>query len=389
MGDLLIYSHSISSFQKGFGDAAVANQILLSLQPCDRNYYIPSPTSYSIDHCLIFYSRAAGLHTLTTPFGSLPCLRVKTLADTPEFSTKITRTRLFLGPNASLILSISLRDVPLNASLHLETMFPRMSSTVTSNSTKQCLFVVIPTPQSFGDIHLQISIADWAIYLPISIDLESVQSVDEVDGEDLDQVLSITHPWKFTSKLGGNETELEDRLSRLLQCAITLGKWIIVNRGLFAGCRVRLSRSAAKSLEFEAMTCRIELHHLLSDYLYRNGLVTTEKESRGEEVGRGTVTLDDLRDALLIELGLFKSAICAPLIRRALISRVPLVTSSTVISPSISALKVADLVADWRAAAEGSQPIDQSMAADVLGGSLKVLAGACSTTDSIITKLAK
>lgn len=114
----------------------------------------------------------------------------------------------------------------------------------------------------------------------------------------------------------------------------------------------------------------------------------TEKEGNGE-VGREMVTLNDLRDALLTELSLFKSALCAPLIHRVLTSCVPLVTASTAISPSMSALKVADLIADWRNAATGSEPIDQSVAADALNGSLEVLAAACNTTESIITTLVK
>lgn len=134
---------------------------------------------------------------------------------------------------------------------------------------------------------------------------------------------------------------------------------------------------------------RRELHHLLLDYLNRDALLGSEKEGNGEEAGGGSVTLDDLRDALLTELGLFKSALCASLVRRVLSSSVPLVTASTAISPAVSALKVADLVADWRNAAAGSEPIDQSVAADVLGGSLKVLAAACSTTESIIAGLVK
>lgn len=369
---------------------AVANQILLSIQPCDRTFYIPSPTSYSIHHSPIFYSRAATPYTPTTPFGSLPCLRVNTLPDAPEFAMKITRTRLFLGPNASLVLCICLHDVPSNVNLHLETVFPRISSTTTSDAAKQRLFVVIPTPRSFGDIYFQISTSDWVIHLPIPVDLESVQSMDEVDEEELDQeVLSITHPWKFGLKLRGKEAEVEHRLSRLFRCRITLGQWIAVTRGLFAGCRVQLSRRAAKSLVFKAMACRRELHHLLLDYLNRDALLGSEKEGNGEEAGGGSVTLDDLRDALLTELGLFKSALCASLVRRVLSSSVPLVTASTAISPAVSALKVADLVADWRNAAAGSEPIDQSVAADVLGGSLKVLAAACSTTESIIAGLVK
>ncbi|KAL5963743.1 Exportin-4 [Taenia solium] len=319
-----------------------------------------------------FHLRVAPLHTPTTPFGSLPCLRVDTLPDTPEFAMKITGTRLFVGPNASLVLCVSFRDVPPNTNLHLETVFPRMSSTTTSNAARQCLFVVIPTPRSFEDIYLQISTADWLMHLPIPIDLENVQPMDEVDGEELDQeILSITHPWKFNSKLRAEEAELEDRLSRLFRCHIILGKWFVVARGLFAGCAVRLSRDAAKN------------------YLNRDGLLETEKEGNEEEVGRGLVTLNDLRDALLTELGLFKSALCAPLIRYVLTSSVPLVTASTAILPSVSALKVADLVADWRKAAAGSEPIDQSLAADVLSGSLEVLAAACRTTESIITNLIK
>lgn len=167
---------------------------------------------------------------------------------------KITRTNLLLGPNASLVLCISLHDVPLNATLHLETVVPRISSTSMSSAAKRCLFVVIPTPRSFEDIYLQISAADWLMHLPIPINLENVQSMDEIDGEELDQeVFAITHPWKFKTKLRGKEAELEDRLSRLFRCRIILEKWLVVTRGLFAGCRVRLSRGAAKNLDFEAM----------------------------------------------------------------------------------------------------------------------------------------
>ncbi|KAL5106931.1 Exportin-4 [Taenia crassiceps] len=375
---------------KGSEDYAVANQILLSTQPCDRIYWIPPPTSYSSHHCPVFYSCVAPLHTPTTPFGSLPCLRVNTLPDTPEFTTKITSTRLLLGPNASLVICISLKDAPSNSSLQLGALFPQMSSTATYNPAKQCLFVVIPTPRSFEDIYLQISTGDWLMHLPIPIDLENVQSMDEVDNDELDlEVLSVTHPWKFNSELRGKEAELEDRLSRLFRCTITLGKWIVVTRGLFSGCRVRLSRSAAGSLDFEAMAYHRELHHLLLDYLNRNDLLVTEKKGNEEEVRRESVALNDLRDALLTELGLLKSVLCAPLIRRVLTSCVPLVTASTAISPSMSALKFADLVADWRNAAAGSEPIDKSVAADVLGGSLEVLAAACSTTESIIANLVK
>ena len=104
----------------------------------------------------------------------------------------------------------------------------------------------------------------------------------------------------------------------------------------------------------------------------------------GKSPEKVSVTLHDLRDALLAELRLFRLAVCGPLIQRVLKSRVPLVSDSI---PSTSAHKVADLVSDWRKIAAGSEPIDQSVAREILSSSLKVIAGACATTDSIVSGL--
>ena len=114
---------------------------------------------------------------------------------------------------------------------------------------------MIPTPRTFESILLQIRISDWLIHLPIPIDLENIQSLDEAEDEEVKlAIAAITHPWKFVSEIQAEESKVEDCLSRLLRCRIISGEWFVVKRGLFTDCRVRLSRNATGCLTLETMS---------------------------------------------------------------------------------------------------------------------------------------
>ena len=177
----------------------------------------------------------------------------------PELTTKVSRVRLFLGPYNSLIICASLRDTPTSTKQHLEIVFPHSSPTTLTSSSKKYLFALIPTPRTFESIRLQIRSSDWVIHIPIPIDLEAVESLDEVEEEEEAEeielaVATITHPWQFTSKIQGTEEEAKVCLSRLIKCRITTGNWIKVKRGLFTDCRICLRRDAAGCLTLEAMS---------------------------------------------------------------------------------------------------------------------------------------
>lgn len=126
------------------------------------------------------------------------------------------------------------------------------------------------------------------------------------------------------------------------------------------------------------------VHWLLIDRLKHEGFSASQEDRQALE--SEPISPNNLRDALLTELCLFKSAFCGPLIRHVMKSTLPLVTES--LPKTSSALQIAGIVANWREVAGGSKPIDRSVVAEVVcERSVSAIAAACATTNSILSRI--
>ncbi|KAM7534513.1 hypothetical protein Aperf_G00000115509 [Anoplocephala perfoliata] len=386
----LIELHSTMSVVNEY---MVANQYLRLIQPYDADFYIPSPSAVlEKSFTPVLYSRRRRCTSLdcSRSFDSLPGLVVSTLPDSARFEIKISHMRLFKGQDDDDMLIICLSNDNGNLSVDCRLVIRPPSDQILpwtlGKRTRNYLFAVVPTPQVFHDIHLQIHTSDWLVYLTNPLDLDNIQSYAEVaDGNSIEDAISdLTHPWKIRLKISRKEDSVKEGLVKIFRCHLVISEWTTIRQGLFSGCRIRLTHNPTGELVLEALSRYRNVHCLLIDRLKHEGFSASED---GQTLESELITPNDLRDALLTELRLLKSALCGPLIRHTMKSTLPLITERSLPKTS-SALKIAGIFADWREVAGGSKPIDRSVVAEVVGETnIGVIAAACATTNSIISRL--
>nr|CDS25634.1 hypothetical protein HmN_000607200 [Hymenolepis microstoma] len=366
---------------------SVANRYL---PPLGSEFYAPSPGSFEKSLVPLFYSRRELKPSNFVRFiGCLPGLFVKVVSDStlPKFEISSLRLFRYLGSkNLIICITDDNSEFTIDQKLMLRPLSSKGFSWTMIKSTKKYIFAMIPLPQSFHDIRLQIHTSSWIIHLANPLDLDGVKSYDEEpDGNVIEDAASeLTHPWKIVLECDLEEHYVKETLKRIFRCHAVLGEWATVRQSLFSGCRVRLSRSPTGKLNLEALSCHRNVHHLLIDRLKREGFVVSKSSWKSHE--SEVVTLSDFRDALLTELRLLKSAFCGPLIRHVMESKLPLVTDA--LPRTYSALQVASTVANLRDFGSGCKPIDRSVISEVFNErSINVIASACASTNSIISRL--
>ncbi|VDO07390.1 unnamed protein product [Rodentolepis nana] len=366
---------------------SVANRYLPLLE-CE--FYANSPSSFEKSLIPIFYSRRESKPSnFDRSIGCLPGLFVKVVSDSTLPKFEISDLRLFrCSGNENLMICITNDNCEFTIDRKL--MIRPLSSCAFSwtfiKSTKKYIFAVIPPPQSFTDIYLQIHTADWIVHLANPLDLDDIKSCDEEpDGNVVEDAASeLTHPWKSVLECDLEEYSAKEILRRIFSFHAVLGEWATLRQGLFSGCRVRLSRSSTGKLNLEALSCHRNMHHLLIDRLKREGFVVLKGSWKSCE--SVVVNLNDFRDALLTELRLLKSAFCGPLIRHIMESKLPLITDA--LPGTYSALQVASTLANLRDLGSGCKPIDRSVISEVVNErSIGAIASACASTNSILSRL--
>lgn len=239
---------------------AVANQYLRLIHPYDMDFYIPSPSPVEKSFVPVLYSRRRYISPgCSQSFDSLSGLVVSTLPDSEQFEIKISRVRLFKGQDDDALiicLSNDNANLPTDCRLVLKSPSDQILSWTLGKSTKNFIFAMIPTPQSFHGIHLQIHTSDWLIHLTSPLNIESIQSYAEVaDGNAIEDAISdMTHPWKIRLNIGFEEGAVKEGLAKIFRCRLVFGEWTTIRQGLFSGCRIRLTHNPAGELVLEALS---------------------------------------------------------------------------------------------------------------------------------------